>query len=60
MIETIIQLGLTIGFFATCAGGVCVFLVVAWPNFSIRRIKENYTLQPHESWKRINDDLIAG
>ena len=60
MIQTIVQLGLKLGFFATWVGFMCLFFAVARPNFSIRRIKENNTFPLGKMMQRTNDDLLAG
>ncbi len=60
MSHAIIQLGLLLGFLATWVGFACLFLAVAWPNLSIRRIKENNSLPYAQRMKRVNDDLLRG
>ena len=60
MSQSIIQLGLGLGFLATWVGFLCLFIAVTWPNFSIRRMKENHSLPLGEQMRRINDDLLSG
>ncbi len=60
MIQTIVQFGLGFGFLATWVGFMCLFLAVAWPNFSVQGIKENNSLPLGERMKRANGDLLAG
>lgn len=60
MSQTIVQLGLGLGFLATWVGFLCFFVAMAWPNFSIRRIKENNSLPLGKRMRRVNDDLLSG
>lgn len=60
MIQTAVQLVLGLGFLATLLGFLCLFVAVARPNFSMRKIKENNSLPLREKMKRANDELLSG
>ena len=58
MIQTIIQFCLPFGLFLTWLGAGCLFIAVARPNFSFRRMRENFSLSYADRMKRMNDDLV--